>query len=65
MCFQGTVYSECSNEGVIGTQQQIKMVEDYVDSLEKERLNHRKKQKLILTNFKIVKKLWKNILKRK
>ncbi len=38
----GTVYSECWNEGVNGTQQQIKMVEEYVSELEQERLNYRK-----------------------
>jgi len=38
----GTVYSECWNEGVSGTQKDIKLVEDYVSKLEEERLNYRK-----------------------
>ena len=32
------VYSECWNKGVIGTQDQIKLVEDYVSKLEEERI---------------------------
>ena len=31
----GWVWSECWNEGVIGTQEQIRMVEDYISKLEK------------------------------
>jgi hypothetical protein len=31
----GWVWSECWNEGVIGTLEQIEMVEDYISKLEK------------------------------
>jgi hypothetical protein len=31
----GAVWSECWNEGVIGTVEQIEMVEDYISKLEK------------------------------
>ena len=38
----GIVHSECWHEGVGGTRVDIKLVEDYVSKLERERLNYRK-----------------------